>query len=73
MFYYIRHQGREQGPLSVAQLLTLLSRGTVTKETETFVDEAEWKTLDDFSGESPFFPSKFNNQPVIPKPFWFSR
>jgi len=48
MPHYIRHQGRKQGPLSESQLAVLLSRGTVTKNTETTFDEVVWKPLGDF-------------------------
>ncbi|MDR0336364.1 MAG: DUF4339 domain-containing protein [Planctomycetaceae bacterium] len=51
MPYFIRYQGRKQGPLSDAQLVTLLARGTISKDTEASLDEKNWQplgTLPDF-------------------------
>jgi hypothetical protein len=45
MPYYIRYQGRKQGPLSEAQLVTLLSRGTISKDTDASLDEENWQPL----------------------------
>lgn len=55
MSYYIRYQGRKQGPLSEAQLVTLLTRGTVTKETETSLNEADWMPLGEFPEFERFY------------------
>jgi hypothetical protein len=45
MPYYIRYQGRKQGPLSDAQMVTLLTRGTISKDTDTSLDEENWQPL----------------------------
>jgi hypothetical protein len=40
--YYIRYQGRKHGPITEHQLITLLSRGQVSEDTETSHDGDHW-------------------------------
>ena len=66
MPYYIRHEGRKQGPLSDAQLKTLLARGTITKETEASFDETNWKPFGEFPDFERLSPKTVGSGAVKP-------
>lgn len=73
MPFYVRYQGKKQGPLSDAQMTTLLCRGQLDRNTEATLDEQNWKPLGEFPEFEQLYAKAIDRQlntesAIIPPP-----